>query len=81
MPPTPSSTDERLRDTIARRMRMSHVYQPLMLNLAELDQVKHPNFGGLSQGVEIALAAVTLPVLRPLLVVGPAHGRGGSSRG
>ena len=26
-----SSTDERLRDSIARRMRMSHVYQPLML--------------------------------------------------
>jgi len=25
MPPTPSPTDERLRDTIARRMRMSHV--------------------------------------------------------
>jgi hypothetical protein len=24
MPPTPSPTDERLRDTIARRMRMSH---------------------------------------------------------
>ena len=31
MPPTPSPTDERLRDTIAKRMRMSHVYQPLML--------------------------------------------------
>ena len=31
MPPTPSPTDERLRDTIARRMRMSHVDQPLML--------------------------------------------------
>jgi hypothetical protein len=31
MPPTPSPTYERLRDTIARRMRMSHVYQPLML--------------------------------------------------
>jgi hypothetical protein len=31
--PTPSPTDERLRDTIAKRMRirMSHVYQPLML--------------------------------------------------
>ena len=31
MPPTPSPTDERLRDTIAKRMRMSHVCQPLML--------------------------------------------------
>jgi hypothetical protein len=31
MPPTPSPTYERLRDTIARRMRMSYVYQPLML--------------------------------------------------
>ena len=31
MPPTPSPTDERLRDTIAKRMRMSHVDQPLML--------------------------------------------------
>ena len=31
MPPTPSPTDERLRDTVARRMRMSHVEQPLML--------------------------------------------------
>jgi hypothetical protein len=31
MPPTPSPTDERLRDTIARCMRMSHAYQPLML--------------------------------------------------
>jgi hypothetical protein len=31
MPPTPSPTDERLRETIAKRMRMSHVYQPLML--------------------------------------------------
>jgi hypothetical protein len=30
MPPTPSPTYERLRDYIARRMRMSHVYQPLM---------------------------------------------------
>ena len=30
-PPTPSPTYERLRDTIAKRMRMSHVYQPLML--------------------------------------------------
>ena len=27
MPPTPSPTDERLRDTIAKRMRMSHVDQ------------------------------------------------------
>ena len=26
-----SPTYERLRDTIAKRMRMSHVYQPLML--------------------------------------------------
>jgi hypothetical protein len=31
MPPAPSATYERLRDTISRRMRMSHVYQPLML--------------------------------------------------
>ena len=31
MPPTPSPTDERLRDTIDKRMRMSHVDQPLML--------------------------------------------------
>jgi hypothetical protein len=31
MPPTPSPTYERLRETIAERMRMSHVYQPLML--------------------------------------------------
>jgi hypothetical protein len=31
MPPTPSPTYERLRDTIAKRMRMSHVNQPLML--------------------------------------------------
>jgi len=31
MPPTPSPTYERLRHYIAERMRMSHVYQPLML--------------------------------------------------
>jgi hypothetical protein len=31
MPPPPSPTDERLRDTIAKRMRMSHIDQPLML--------------------------------------------------
>jgi len=31
MPLTPSSTDERLGDYNARRMRMSHVDQPLML--------------------------------------------------
>jgi ATP adenylyltransferase len=31
MPPTPSPTYERLRDYIAKRMRMSHVCQPLML--------------------------------------------------
>jgi len=31
MPPTPSSTYERLRETIAKRMRMSHIDQPLML--------------------------------------------------
>ena len=31
IPLTPSPTYERLSDTIARRMRMSHVYQPLML--------------------------------------------------
>jgi hypothetical protein len=30
-PPTPSPTYERLRDTIAKRMRMSHVDQTLML--------------------------------------------------
>jgi hypothetical protein len=28
MPPTPSPTYERLRDTIAKRMRMSHIDQP-----------------------------------------------------
>ena len=27
---TPSPTYERLRHTIAKRMRMSHIYQPLM---------------------------------------------------
>ena len=31
MPPTPSPTCERLRHYIAERMRMSHVYQPLIL--------------------------------------------------
>jgi hypothetical protein len=31
MPPTPSPTYERIRDTIAKRMRMSPVDQPLML--------------------------------------------------
>jgi hypothetical protein len=31
MPPTPSPTYQRLRDTIAKHMRMSHVCQPLML--------------------------------------------------
>ena len=31
MPPAPSSTDQRLRHFIAQRMRMSHIYQPLML--------------------------------------------------
>jgi ATP adenylyltransferase len=31
MPPPPSATYQRLRDSIARRMRMSHIYQPLML--------------------------------------------------
>jgi hypothetical protein len=31
MPPPPSATYQRLRHTIAERMRMSHVYQPLML--------------------------------------------------
>jgi len=31
MPPTPSPAYERLRDTIAKRMRMSHIDQPLML--------------------------------------------------
>ncbi len=31
MPQAPSPTYERLRHYIAKRMRMSHVYQPLML--------------------------------------------------
>jgi hypothetical protein len=31
MPPTPSPTYERLRDYIAKRMRVSHIYQPLQL--------------------------------------------------
>jgi hypothetical protein len=31
MPPPPSVTYERLRDTIAKRMRMSPIDQPLML--------------------------------------------------
>jgi hypothetical protein len=31
IPPTPSPTYERLRHYIAKRMRMSHIYQPLML--------------------------------------------------
>jgi ATP adenylyltransferase len=31
MPPPPSATYQRLREYIARRMRMSHFYQPLML--------------------------------------------------
>jgi hypothetical protein len=31
MPPPASATYERLRDYIAERMRMSHIYQPLML--------------------------------------------------
>jgi hypothetical protein len=31
MPQTPSATYQRLRDTLAKRMRMSHVDQPLML--------------------------------------------------
>ena len=31
MTPTPSPPYERLRETIAKRMRMSHVDQPLML--------------------------------------------------
>ena len=31
MPPTLSATYERLREYIDKRMRMSHVYQPLML--------------------------------------------------
>ena len=31
MPQTPSPTNEHLRDTIARRMHMSHAYYPLML--------------------------------------------------
>ncbi|QPN66242.1 hypothetical protein [Synechococcus sp. CBW1006] len=31
MPPNPSTTYERLREYIAERMRMSHIYQPLML--------------------------------------------------
>ena len=31
MPPHPSPTYDRLRHYIAERMRMSHIYQPLML--------------------------------------------------
>ncbi len=31
VPPPPSATYQRLRHYIAERMRMSHVYQPLML--------------------------------------------------
>jgi hypothetical protein len=31
MPPPPSTTYQRLRQYIAERMRMSHIYQPLML--------------------------------------------------
>ena len=31
MPPHPSATYQRLHDYIAKRMRMSHIYQPLML--------------------------------------------------
>lgn len=31
MPPPPSATVQRLRPYIAKRMRMSHVVQPLML--------------------------------------------------
>ena len=31
LPPPPSATYERLRHYIAERMRMSHIYQPLML--------------------------------------------------
>ena len=31
LPPTPTPPYERLRDFIARRMRMGHVDQPLML--------------------------------------------------
>ena len=31
MPPPPSATYQRLREYIAERMRMSHIYQPLML--------------------------------------------------
>jgi len=31
MPPPPSATYQRLRETIAERMRMSHIYRPLML--------------------------------------------------
>jgi len=31
MPPTPTATYERLREYIDKRMRMSHIDQPLML--------------------------------------------------
>jgi hypothetical protein len=31
MPPPPSATYQRLRAFIAQQMRMSHIYQPLML--------------------------------------------------
>jgi len=35
MPPPPSATNERLRDTIAQCMRMSHIYQPAADAVAE----------------------------------------------
>jgi hypothetical protein len=49
MPPTPSPTYERLRDYIAKRMRMSHVCQPLMLKerLGRRDLVLAPAWGWL----------------------------------
>ncbi len=31
MPPPPSSTYQRLREYVAKQMRMSHIDQPLML--------------------------------------------------
>ena len=46
------------------------------LALAGLNQVKHPNFGGFSQGIEIGLAAFAFPILGPLLAVSSTHGCG-----
>ena len=47
--PNPSPTYERLRHSIDKRMRMSHVYQPLMLKerLGRRDLVLAPAWGWL----------------------------------